>query len=202
MLAGAAFVAVPANAAVTVGGFTLDTGTFGAQTGVHSTGTQLPNTTLTGYVNQEGSGVIFSTTTGLISITGSGEATVDGDPSIEDLMVAFEHGWDNVTFSFFGDTGSFDLLVNGASLFDGGGNCSALCLIGNGANQFTLSGSGITSLAFTFDPGIDNAKQFRVTLPGVAVPEPAAWAMMILGLGAIGASMRRRHKTSVTYSIA
>lgn len=32
----------------------------------------------------------------------------------------------------------------------------------------------------------------RTTLVGLAVPEPATWAMMILGLGTVGYSMRRR----------
>ena len=36
---------------------------------------------------------------------------------------------------------------------------------------------------------------------GNAVPEPATWAMMIVGFGAVGASMRRR-KTSVKFNFA
>lgn len=33
-----------------------------------------------------------------------------------------------------------------------------------------------------------------------AVPEPAAWAMMIAGFGLVGASMHRRSKVAVSYS--
>lgn len=33
------------------------------------------------------------------------------------------------------------------------------------------------------------------------VPEPATWAMMILGVGMVGASMRRRQRVSVRYAI-
>jgi hypothetical protein len=33
-----------------------------------------------------------------------------------------------------------------------------------------------------------------------AVPEPAAWALMIAGFGLVGASMRRRTKVAVTYA--
>jgi hypothetical protein len=36
---------------------------------------------------------------------------------------------------------------------------------------------------------------FGSSTPGSVVPEPATWAMMILGFGAIGASMRRRRTT-------
>lgn len=35
-----------------------------------------------------------------------------------------------------------------------------------------------------------------------AVPEPAAWAMMIFGLGAVGFAMRRRSKVSTTVRFA
>lgn len=34
------------------------------------------------------------------------------------------------------------------------------------------------------------------------VPEPATWGMMILGLGAIGATMRRRRKENVSVAYA
>ncbi len=35
-----------------------------------------------------------------------------------------------------------------------------------------------------------------------AVPEPATWAMMIIGFGAIGAAMRRRAATRTTVAYA
>ncbi|MEO6715907.1 MAG: PEPxxWA-CTERM sorting domain-containing protein [Novosphingobium sp.] len=44
----------------------------------------------------------------------------------------------------------------------------------------------------------------RITLTGRdvggAVPEPATWAMMLLGIGMVGASMRRRQKVAVRYA--
>lgn len=190
VLTAAAFTALPASAAVTIGGFTLDSGTFGGQNGVHSTGSQGPSPTITGIVNQEGSGVLFSTTSGNLSITGGGLATIQGDPLIENLKVQFEHAWDKVTFAFAGDTGSFGLTVNGTALFAGAA-CNNFCNYDGSNTQFTLNGAGINTLAFTFTPGISSAKQFRVD--GVsAVPEPAAWGMMLVGFGAIGSAMRRR----------
>ena len=75
------------------------------------------------------------------------------------------------------------------------------------ANPFTsLNGNGIAVgandvLSFQFTKsagqqygsvdGIDAIINFSPTLVG-AVPEPATWAMMILGFGVLGASMRRR----------
>jgi probable phosphoglycerate mutase len=34
----------------------------------------------------------------------------------------------------------------------------------------------------------------------VAVPEPASWLMMVVGFGAIGATMRRRRNVAVSFS--
>ena len=41
-----------------------------------------------------------------------------------------------------------------------------------------------------------------VTPGGGAVPEPATWAFMILGFGAIGGAMRRQRKANVKVSYA
>jgi hypothetical protein len=57
------------------------------------------------------------------------------------------------------------------------------------------------TITVTSDSGV------LVALPGggfgyspQAVPEPATWAMMILGMGAVGGAMRRRTRTGVTYA--
>jgi len=71
--------------------------------------------------------------------------------------------------------------------------------------------------ALDFDPGIDNTYKVTFDVNGLtggakslsifaqlgagagAVPEPATWAMMIMGLGIVGASMRRR-RTTVSFA--
>jgi hypothetical protein len=189
-----------AQAAVTVDGYSLDTGSFGTGLGVHSTGTQ-SGTTLDGVVNIDGSAVTFSSSDTL-TMTGSGEATVYPlSGFISDLDVVFAKAWDSVTFAFTGDAGTFSMLVNGTSLFDQS-NCT-ICTIGKGENKFTLDGGNITNLAFTFDPGVDTAKQFRVEGLTSAVPEPATWALFLLAFAGIGGVMRtrRRHqRVSVKYT--
>jgi hypothetical protein len=42
----------------------------------------------------------------------------------------------------------------------------------------------------------------NVTVTAGAVPEPATWAMMIGGMGAVGGAMRRRRRVNPRYSIA
>ena len=71
----------------------------------------------------------------------------------------------------------------------------------NGSNFFGISGTAgerFTGFTFAGNPtttGIADFRQLRlgnVQSAVAAVPEPGTWAMMLLGFGAIGASMRRR----------
>jgi len=200
-LAGYIFAAAgSAQAAVTVDGYSLDTGSFGTGLGVHSTGTQ-SGKTLDGVVNIDGSAVTFGSSNTL-TMTGNGEATVlPLSGLISNLDVLFAKAWDKVTFSFAGADGTFSLLVNDASQFSAP-SCS-ICTIGNGQNKFTLSGGGISSLSFAFTPGVSTAKQFRVDGVQGAVPEPATWALFLLAFGGIGGVMRTRRRqrsNSVSYA--
>jgi hypothetical protein len=200
-LGGAAAVALMAGAnaasaaSLIVGGYTLEEGSFGGPLGVHSTGSQSPANTVYGVVNNDGSGVTF-TSSGLLSITGGGEATITNDTTMNDLNVSFAKAWDNITFYLQAEKGKnavdsqFTLLVNGTALFQGPA-CS-FCVATGGGSKFTISGQGINNLAFTFTPGIDTAKQFRVEGLGSPVPEPATWAMMIGGFSLAGVALRRR----------
>lgn len=192
-------------ASVLVGGYTLDQNSFGTGFGVHSDSTQ-SGSSISGNVNIDGSDVNFSTTNGVLNITGSGEATVYGDPGLENLLVTFEKSWSEITFNFaqLDAASAFTLLVNGTALFSATPNVGDLactfCVINKGENKFTVSNAaGINSLAFNFDPAVENAKQFRVEgVVAGGVPEPATWTMMIMGFGAVGAMVRRRKLASAT----
>ena len=80
----------------------------------------------------------------------------------------------------------------------------ALFLTGRGVINF--SGYDATPGTFTLNTQGSNIVSFSgsiiadaVTPP--AVPEPATWAMMILGMGAVGVTMRRRNVTTrVSYA--
>ena len=71
--------------------------------------------------------------------------------------------------------------------------------------NFSTSTAGERILSATFNnvPAVDafETANFSAGLAG-AVPEPAAWAMMILGMGAVGFAMRRQNKvvTRVSYT--
>ena len=193
------------GAVVIVGGYTLDDTSFGTGLGVHADGTQT-GTSISGHVNIDGSDVNFSSSDTL-GMIGSGEATVSGLPSMSDLLVTFEKSWDKITFNFSdldGAASDFTLLVNGTALFSAspnpGDDACDFCIINNGENKFTISGTGINSLAFTFDPDIDNAKQFRVE--GLSlIPEPGTWAMMILGFGAVGSMLRHARRRAAATTV-
>ncbi|TCJ39503.1 PEPxxWA-CTERM sorting domain-containing protein [Parafrankia sp. BMG5.11] len=191
-----AIFCTPAQAAVTLEPYTIEEGSFGTGLGVHSTGDQ-EDTTVNGVVNQEGSAVTF-VSADVLEITGKGQAVISPlDGTMNDLTVIFANPWDKITFSFDADTdGTFELFVNEGltNSFDFG-TCSICNITASGQNKFTVSGGGITTLGFTFAPGVGTARQFRVDEvsagPG-AVPEPATWAMMLFGFGAVGFGMRRR----------
>jgi hypothetical protein len=181
--------------AVTVLSYNLVSGNFGTGLGVHSDTTQTGNV-LNAVVNQDGSAVTFSSSS-TIDVNGGGEATVDG--SYNDLNVQFAKGWGGVTFDFEtgtpGEISNMTLLVNGVALFDST-SCGVLCILGNGSNKFILTGPDIQDLQFSFSPAIDEAKQFRLEFP-TSIPEPTSWAMMIVGIGAIGVAMRMRRKVQL-----
>lgn len=71
-------------------------------------------------------------------------------------------------------------------------NYGYMTTISEGATGFPHT---ITGWAFEDSGG-------AITIPSVsgAVPEPATWAMMLMGFGAIGAAMRRRRATTLRVS--
>jgi hypothetical protein len=172
----------------------LSAGNVGG-TGVHADGTQT-GTTVFGTVGVGGELVKF-TSSSTLALNGTGEAIIqptDATAPLNDLTVSFLTGKEIVGWNVELPGGKppangFDMmvLVNGVDSFD----VNPL----TPPQKYFLTASGgdeINTIAFTFSPGVKDMKQFRVT--GFApVPEPATWAAMLLGFGAIGAAMRRRH---------
>lgn len=80
------------------------------------------------------------------------------------------------------------------------GSRSITSVVQNSQVNTTLNASAITAL----NTARGNAWAIGGTLrpgnivPGNPVPEPASWAMLIVGFGIVGASMRRRRQTQPT----
>ncbi|HEX8446650.1 MAG TPA: PEPxxWA-CTERM sorting domain-containing protein [Sphingomonas sp.] len=70
------------------------------------------------------------------------------------------------------------------------GGCSSNTI----PNLGTLVYGNVLGNDVVFNTAINNAfdATFSATITAAAVPEPATWAMMILGMGAVGFAMRRR----------
>lgn len=117
--------------------------------------------------------------------------TLDSSPTVASFnSTMFQSNGVNVIFGGTpkSDNISFYTVGNGGGLAD---------LMGNG--QFNLFGAqlftGSTNFPMFATGSFDlksSAGASAGTLTISAVPEPATWAMMLIGFGAMGASLRRR----------
>ena len=101
---------------------------------------------------------------------------------------------------------SFNFSGSGYALFQApnlGSSMTFFCLEAGSACTGTNSGSTVD--VHSVFPGQHISQEGTVQFASVksAVPEPATWAMMLMGFGAIGFAMRRRQKltTRVSYAI-
>jgi hypothetical protein len=99
---------------------------------------------------------------------------------------------DSITFYDLSDSGLFDLVFGSTVLSFYGADIGS-----TGFLSFPKSYS-FTS-AVNGNNGAGGLGFLTVTS---AVPEPATWAMMVLGFGAMGMAMRRRRRVNTTVSYA
>ena len=186
-------VASPATAAITVragAGFVQPAENVLANT-------TMSGTTVMGNTNQTNTAVNVTSNEPITTSSSNGQSrfvAVDGSP-LDQATIALTGGgtFTSAEFNLFNaasDTSSVTIFVNGvAQTFN----------IGNGQNFFgfsATSGDTITSIAFnTNGSGVADLRQVRVGGVAAAVPEPGTWALMLLGFGAVGVSMRRRRST-------
>jgi hypothetical protein len=114
-------------------------------------------------------------------------ATTPGQSYVLDFAVVDESGQ---TFnSFTTNFGGFSSTITGDQ--------AAFAYV---AESFTIPAADITGTSTTLSfEGINdiaawNLDDVSLSLPG-AVPEPAAWALMLAGFGLLGAALRRRSAT-------
>lgn len=169
----------------------------------------LANTSLTaqtvfGFTNQSNTQVSFtSLNSELLSSTSSnGQArfnTPDGSLDAARFFLTGGGSFTEAEFNLFfaaQGTNQVSISVNGGA--------AQTFAIGNGQNFFGIRATGgdvITSIAFdTNGAGVTDLRQVRVGGFTAPIPEPATWAMMIGGFGMLGASMRRRRRSAVTFA--
>jgi hypothetical protein len=200
-LAGAAIAAFasPASAAIEVqtgGGF------------VQPSENVLTNTSQTansvqGYTNQTNTSVTVTSTSDVISTTASqGQARftpVDGSLDQGTIFLTNGSTFTQAEFNLFNalpQTTLVDIFINGAFY-------QQFSLNANGENYFGFNATGgdvFTSIGFnTNGTGVVDLRQVRIggIQAAAAVPEPATWALMLLGFGGMGVAMRRNRRRNV-----
>jgi hypothetical protein len=224
LLAAAAFAATaaPASADIVFGSQSAGQGEevlFGSN--------NLTGPSLTGTTNQSGTQVTFETLTGqTLTTPANGQANisaVSGETavpltSLNVFLTDLTQGFTYIEFdmSNAGHPGdATQVTVTGFDQFNNpfsltyGVNAGDPTLSG-GANWLSLTatmGQVITNVAInnTGNNGFSDIEQFRIsgfqTIPS-GVPEPATWAMMLLGFGAAGVAMRRTRKNALLAQIA
>ena len=99
-----------------------------------------------------------------------------------------------------GSTSKIDVKVDGATLFSATNSTltPGAFVWERFSTTFTATGSTTTLAFFNGDPsGDDNNGLDNISL-AAAVPEPATWALMILGFGGAGAVVRSRRRSALT----
>lgn len=162
---------------------------------------------VTGTVGSAGPTVNFTSTNGLLD-TNSGAATIfrsDGQDLTQLTFTLLSGSFTSAEFNLLqGSDSTISITLTAV-----GGTTSTFDVVNpTGSNVFDIiapSGEAYTSASFsTTGGGFETFKQLRLVLsPGISVPEPATWAMMLLGFGAAGTAIRRsRRKETKLLQIA
>jgi hypothetical protein len=164
----AAFMAVPASAAITVD-TSVPAGTFADNNVACSTGTTNCSFTTFG---------TFTTPTGYTSLAAQvGSTLTNSNPATNlDFISAFINN--SVT--------NYAFTINPNGQFERG-TLGDIPLIAGALNTISVTGTAASST----NGSLSGQLSFGTTsVPGV--PEPATWAMMLFGFGGVGFAMRRR----------
>ncbi|WP_298669225.1 PEPxxWA-CTERM sorting domain-containing protein [uncultured Sphingomonas sp.] len=202
--AALAFVSVNADAAVTVN-FAGGSGATAPGTTVFqnfdsfASGAALPSGTSAFAYGASIAGVAarpaYGSTGNFAAVLGGGNWTVNFAPtSIFSFVLGSLDTYNSLTLHFVG--GGSTTYVGGQIIND---------LIFPSGDQISGETNGVVSYNAGGGPLINGAtfssreNSFEFDNLARAVPEPATWALMILGFGAIGGALRRR-RTSVAYA--
>lgn len=202
---GAFILAMPATAAVV-----LCTGVNCVNTDANVLVNATTGPVITGSYNNSDVGVAFISVTDPTLVGGAnGQASVGSlDNLLNQLTFTISNGFGftSALFNLAPVPGNamneaISVFIN-YTLADGSSSSTTQSISTNGQNFIGITGNNgeiFTSAGFTANPGTAGIGEFRqLRLGGVAaigaVPEPAAWMMMLLGMAGIGYSMRRKQK--------
>lgn len=200
---GIATIATPAQAAISLctSGASCITGTTNVNLNSYGSGGAL---TVTGNVGIGGPLVSFTSTQGALN-TNTGAATVftNSGALLTNLTFTILSGFTAAEFNLEnGDPRSFTVNITDSA----GETFSQLISNLNGSNVFNIiapTGTVYTSATITTSGGgFADLKQLRVITATGAVPEPATWALMLLGFGGIGVAMRRSRRQAMLQQMA
>ena len=167
----------------------------GFETGDFSGWTQTGNTGFSGVESGVGNTSTFSAFFGPVGSTGGITQTLS---TLVGQLYTF-------SFAYLADGGtpsSISAAFNGSTIFslsDPAANTSYQTFSAN-----VTATSTSTPIAFSFrnDPGFINLDSVSVSSATPAVPEPATWAMMLVGFGAVSFAMRRKQLKTVRLNFA
>jgi hypothetical protein len=159
----------------------------------------------TGHTNQTSTQVNFTGIEPLVTPS-QGQARIEaGDGGLSQLSFELNSGlgFREVEFNIFGTGGTAtQTVLNFTDQF--GTVFSDTFAISNGENFFSalaIDNQFITRVQFLLNGNVQDARQFRIGGIGIVpdpdtstVPEPESWAMLIVGFGLVGATMRRRSR--------
>ena len=133
----------------------------------------------------------FQDTTQYLAVLGGNTATLAISPALQALSFYWGSIDDFNTVSFFSGT-TLVASYTGAMIPAAPADGSQGNPLNNRRVSFNFGGVPITSVQFA-----SGTNAFELDTISGAVPEPATWAMLILGMGLTGAMMRRRRGANV-----
>lgn len=151
------------------------------------------------YTGNYGDGAVPAGSDGsqYLAVKAGGSATYDFASAVSgfSLYVGSVDAGNQIVFNYA--DGSSDSLFGSDLVVDANGNQSSSQTNG----LFTFAGTGGKLISgVTFASSVNSFEVDNIATAG-AVPEPTTWAMLVVGFGLVGGSVRRRSPARVSYAV-